>query len=66
VFATDGWLDNAQPLAPKPICLAPQLLYEAVHNEDDARAPGGVEAAGPEAAALLGELLERQRLVRGR
>ncbi|GBF95290.1 hypothetical protein Rsub_08321 [Raphidocelis subcapitata] len=42
-----------------------ELLHEAVHNEDDARAPGGggAEAAGPEAAALLGELLERQRLV---
>lgn len=45
------------PLAP------PQLLHEAVHNEDDARHGPSVEAAGPGAAALLEALRERQALV---
>ncbi|KAI8476007.1 MAG: hypothetical protein J3K34DRAFT_402638 [Monoraphidium minutum] len=40
-----------------------ELLYEAVHNEDDARWGPGVEEAGPGAVALLEELMERQRMI---
>ena len=41
----------------------PQLLHEAVHNEDDMRWGPSVDEAGPEAQLLLEELMERQRMV---
>ena len=37
-----------------------QVLQEALSNEDDARHGPGVDQLGPEAAALLEELRERQ------
>ena len=42
------------------MCFCVQVLQEALSSEDDARHAPTVDQLGPEAAALLEELRERQ------